>query len=49
MADGLVVRSPAFTAMHACYVDSVVSNSSLPHGLYVAHKAPLSMGLSRQE
>ena len=28
---------------------SVKSNSLLPHGLYVAHQAPLSMGISRQE
>ena len=28
---------------------SVVSNSFLPHGLYVVHQAPLSMGLSRPE
>ena len=28
---------------------SVVSNSLWPHGLYVAHQAPLSMGFSRQE
>ena len=28
---------------------SVMSDSVQPHGLYVAHQAPLSMGLSRQE
>ena len=28
---------------------SVVSNSLQPHGLYVAHQAPVSMGFSRQE
>ena len=28
---------------------SAVSNSLRPHGLYVAHQAPLSMGFSRQE
>ena len=28
---------------------SVVSDSQQPHGLYVAHQAPLSMGFSRQE
>ena len=26
-----------------------MSNSLQPHGLYVAHQAPLSMGFSRQE
>ena len=26
-----------------------LSNSLQPHGLYVAHQAPLSMGFSRQE
>ena len=33
--------------MHACSVTSVVSNSATPWT--VAHQAPLSMGLSRQE
>ena len=28
---------------------SVVSSSLRPHGLYVAHQAPVSMGFSRQE
>ena len=28
---------------------SVVSDSFRPHGLYVAHQAPLSMGFSREE
>ena len=28
---------------------SVVSDSLQPHGLYVAHQAPLSMGFCRQE
>ena len=28
---------------------SVMSDSLHPHGLYVAHQAPLSMGLPRQE
>ena len=28
---------------------SVVSSSLWPHGLYVAHQAPVSMGFSRQE
>ena len=28
---------------------SVVSDSLRPHGLYVAHQAPPSMGFSRQE
>ena len=32
-----------------CDVCDVVSNSSSPHGLYVAHQVPLSMGFSRQE
>ena len=27
----------------------VVSDSVRPHGLYVAHQSPLSMGFSRQE
>ena len=30
-------------------IASVMSNSLQPHGLYVAHQAPLSMGFSRQE
>ena len=30
----------------ACSVSSVLSNSLRPHGLYVAHQAPLSMGFS---
>ena len=30
-------------------VCSVVSHSLQPHGLYVAHQAPLSMEFSRQE
>ena len=29
-----------------CSVSSVLSNSLQPHGLYVAHQAPLSMGFS---
>ena len=33
--------------MHACYVFSVVSDSSRPYGL--AHQAPLYRGFSRQE
>ena len=35
--------------MHACSVTSLVSNSLQPHGLYVAHQAPLFMGFSRQK
>ena len=34
--------------MYMC-VCSVVSHSLQPHGLYVAHQAPLSMELSSQE
>ena len=30
-------------------VCSVISDSLRPHGLYVAHQAPLSMGFSRQK
>ena len=33
-------------AVCAC---SVVSNSLQPHGLYVVHQAPLSVGFPRQE
>ena len=32
-----------------CVSCSVVSNSLRPHGLYIAHQAPLSMVFSRQE
>ena len=32
--------------VHAC---SVVSDSLWPHGLYVAHQAPFSMGFAKQE
>ena len=37
------------TRSHLCVSRSVVSDSLRPHGLYVAHQAPLSMGLPRQE
>ena len=32
-----------------CVSHSVVSDSLWPHGLYVAHQAPLSMGFSKQK
>ena len=32
-----------------CLVALVMSDSLQPNGLYIAHQAPLSMGLSRQE
>ena len=35
--------------MHACLVTSVASDSLRPHGVYVAHQAPLSVGFPRQE
>ena len=35
--------------MHVCYVTSVMSDSLQPHGLYVAHQAPLTLKFSRQE
>ena len=35
--------------LFVCVSHSVVSNSLQPHGLYVAHQAPLSMGFSKQE
>ena len=34
---------------HTYLVASVVSDSVWPHGLYIAHQAPLSMGFSRWE
>ena len=34
--------------MYVC-VCSVVPNSLQPHGLYIAHQAPLSMGFARQQ
>ena len=33
----------------ACLLVLVVSDSLWPHGLYIAHQAPLSMGFSRKE
>ena len=42
--------SPCWFCLCACMVSpSVVSDSLQPHGLYVAHQAPLSMMFPRQE
>ena len=36
--------------MFVCvYTHSIISNSLQPHGLYIAHQAPLSIEFSRQE
>ena len=40
---------PIVDFKHASKVTSVVFDSLWPHGLYVVHQAPLSMGFSRQE
>ena len=40
---------PIVDFKHVSKVTSVVFDSLWPHGLYVAHQTPLSMGFSRQE
>ena len=40
---------PLFFVLLLCVSCSAVSNSLWPHGLYVAHQAPLAMEFSRQE
>ena len=40
---------PLFFVLLLCVSCSAVSNTLRPHGLYVAHQAPLAMEFSRQE
>ena len=48
--DKIFATHIADKTQYTCVISYLVVSSSLqPHGLYVAHQAPLSMGFSRQE
>ena len=48
--DKIFATHIADKTQYTCVISYLVVSSSLqPHGLYVSHQAPLSMGFSRQE